>query len=111
MTSSLKLCLMGAAVAAVASTATAAELRLDDATLDQVTAGDPGIPVISIGNNTNFEPFPSTTFGEFDLFEGPLTPPPPQPAPPVFIPPTGGGVGSPIQSIIAILLGLGGGFR
>jgi hypothetical protein len=110
MTSSLKLCLAGAALVAVASAATAAELRLSEVELDQVTAGEPGIPVISIGNNTDFAPFPSTTFGEFDLFEGPLSPPPPPP--PVVNPPSGGGGGgNPIQNILSILLGLGGIFR
>lgn len=112
MTSSLKLCLVGAALAAVASSASAAELRLSEVELDRVTAGDsfPGSIDIATGNSA-FEPFPSTTFGEFELFEGPLTPPPPQPDPPVIIPPTGGGGGNPIQGLLALLLGLGGGFR
>lgn len=109
MNTTLKLSLAGAALLAVASTATAAELRLSETEMDRVTAGQgsesfQGVTVLQIGPG-DFEPFPSTTFGGFDLFEGPLTPPPPAPEPdPVLPPPLGGG--SPVQLVLGLLLGL-----
>lgn len=113
MTSSLKLYLLGAALVAVASTSTAAELRLSEAEMDRVAAGNAfpafpgefGVPVLSTGNNPNVEPFPQTTFGDFELFDGPLSPPPPVVTPPVGGG-GGGGGGSPIQNLLALLLGL-----
>jgi hypothetical protein len=82
-------------------TVEAGELRLADADLDRVVAGN------------DFPSFPPLLTdvpgaGDFDLFEGPLNPPPPPPPPPVDPPSNGGplpGVGD-IDGLIQSLLQL-----
>lgn len=77
---------LAAGLMAGGAVAHAAELRLNDAQLDSLTAGNDfpefsgGIGSISFGEDLDFTPI-GPTFGDFTVFPGPLNPPLPEPEP------------------------------
>lgn len=87
-----------------AAAASAGEVRLTDAELDSLTAGQDfafaGNSSIQFGAGGTFEPV-GPSFGGFDVLEGPLNPPS---APPPTFPATGGGdLGSLLSALLGIL--------